>query len=194
MTPGRARPAIVVLAAGASSRMRGEDKLLRQIDGTPLLLRAVRAACAASARVVVVLPVASLRHAWLGDLPSTVVEVDARAMSASIAAGVAACPPGPVLLHLADMPEIGAAALDAVVDGWVGGRAKIVRAAATDGTPGHPVAFDASLRAALERLDGDRGARGLIDAHDVELVRLPGRAALIDLDTPEDWADWERAR
>ncbi|MEL6586700.1 MAG: NTP transferase domain-containing protein, partial [Pseudomonadota bacterium] len=61
-------PAILILAAGASSRMRGRDKLLEEIDGTPLILRAVRAACAVSAEVVVALPKGDrTRSAWLTD-------------------------------------------------------------------------------------------------------------------------------
>ena len=192
--PGRPPPAIVVLAAGASSRMRGEDKLLRPVEGTPLLLRAVRAACAVARDVAVVLPRGHPRRAWLGDAPARIVEVDDRAMSASIAAGVAACPPGAVSVHLADMPEIGAAEHATLASAWSRGTATILRAAAADGRPGHPVVFDASLRDALMGLRGDAGARDLMRAHEVETVRLPGMRALVDLDTPEAWAAWEAAR
>lgn len=187
-------PAILVLAAGASSRMRGEDKLLRPVDGIPLILRAVRAACAVSGDVVVVLPPDPARRAWLGDLPARLVEVKARAMSASIAAGVAACPPGAVALHLADMPEIGAAELQTVSDAWRAGTAPILRAASAGGRPGHPVVFDAAFRDALMALSGDAGARDLLAREQVELLRLAGRRALVDLDTPEAWAIWEAER
>lgn len=187
-------PAILVLAAGASRRMRGEDKLLRAIDGTPLILRAVQAACAASGNVVVALPPEPGRGAWLSDLPATLVEVPDRSMSASIANGVAACPAGAVLIHLADMPEIGAEDLLAMVEAWRGGIAPILRAASKDGQPGHPVVFDASLRPELMALRGDAGARPLLGRHAVDTHRLPGNHALIDLDTPEDWDAWNAMR
>lgn len=187
-------PAVVVLAAGESSRMRGEDKLLREIDGTPLILRAVRAACAVSAHVVVTLPPGPQRAAWLTDLPARRVVVPERTMSASIGAGVRASRPGAVLLHLADMPEIGAEDLHALCDAWRDASAPILRAAAADGTPGHPVIFDAGLRARLQSLQGDVGARDVLRAHPVELQRLPGRRALVDLDTPEEWAIWMAGR
>lgn len=190
----RDAPTILVLAAGASRRMRGEDKLLRPVDGTPLLLRAVRAACSVAGNVVVVLPRGHARRAWLSDLPAALVEVSDRAMSASIAAGVAACPPGAVAIHLADMPEIGAAELAAVVEAWRAGHAPILRAAAADGRPGQPVVFDAALRNELACLAGDVGARAVLSRHAVETLRLPARHALVDLDTPEDWAAWEADR
>ena len=69
-------PSIVILAAGRSSRMRGGDKLLEEIEGTPLILRAVRAALRVAPEVVVTLPPASPRRAWLADAPVRGVEVE----------------------------------------------------------------------------------------------------------------------
>ena len=69
-----------------------------------------------------------------------------------------------------------------------------VRATGADGTPGHPVIFPARLFAALARLKGDTGARAVLEGEAVLHVALPGRAALVDLDTPEDWAGWLAAR
>ena len=122
------------------------------------------------------------------------VEVAERAMAVSISAGVAACPPGAVMIHLADMPEIGADDLAAVSAAWRRGSAHVLRAASADGRPGHPVVFDASLRPALEALRGDVGAQAVLAGRKVEVVRLAGRRALIDLDTPEAWAAWAEAR
>ena len=47
---------ILLLAAGASSRMRGGDKLLERVDGVPLVRRQVLAALATGCEVVVCLP------------------------------------------------------------------------------------------------------------------------------------------
>ena len=190
----RPTPAIVVLAAGASSRMSGRDKLLETIDGTPLILRAVRAACAVADEVVVVLPEGDAsRDAWLGDLPARWVRVGARAMSASIAAGVGAVHAEAAMLHLADMPEIGADEMAAVAEAWRAGDADVLRATAADGTPGHPVVFARALFAELTALNGDVGARAILDRHPAETVALPGARATLDLDTPDAWAEW-RAR
>jgi CTP:molybdopterin cytidylyltransferase MocA len=69
-----------------------------------------------------------------------------------------------------------------------------VQATAQDGSPGHPVLFPKDCFDDLARLDGDQGARPVLRANDHRLLRiaLPGQRALIDLDTPEDWAQWRR--
>lgn len=190
----RAAPAIVVLAAGASRRMGGRDKLLEEIDGTPLILRAVRAACATVPEVVVTLPSGSPRGAWLTDTPARRIEVADCAMSASIRAGVAACAADAVLLHLADMPEIDAPALARLVSAWRASDTDILRATDADGTPGQPVIFARRHVPALLALRGDIGARAIVAAHPVETCALPGQAATTDLDTPEGWAAWRAAR
>ena len=190
----RPPPAILVLAAGASSRMRGADKLLEEIDGTPLVLRAVRAACAAASEVLVALPPDSPRRAWLTDLPARVLEVEDRAMSASIRAGVAACRADALTIHLADMPEIGAAELGLVVSTWRSTDASILRATSADGMPGQPVTFARTQFPALAALSGDVGARSLLDEARMTHIALPGEAAVTDLDTPEAWTAWRRKR
>lgn len=66
--------AIVLLAAGASTRMKPADKLLEVIDGTPLLLRQLRRCCAASGKVTVVLHESDTkRRVWLTDSPARIL-------------------------------------------------------------------------------------------------------------------------
>ena len=191
----RPPPAILVLAAGASSRMRGPDKLLETVDGTPLILRAVRAACAAAAEVVVVVPAGDRdRRAWLSDLPARVVEVGCRAMSASIRAGLPACRADAATIHLADMPDVTADDLAALGTAWRGLSAPILQAVDADGAPGHPVTFAASLFGELAAIEGDRGAKALLSRHPVARHALPARHATTDLDTPEAWAAWRAGR
>lgn len=190
----RPAPAILILAAGASTRMRGTDKLLEEVEGTPLILRAVRAAQGVAAEVIVALPPGSSRRAWLGDTGARLIEVPARAMSASIRAGVAACASDAVLIHLADMPDIDTVALARLSRAWQEGSAPILRATDADGTPGQPVVFDRSLFPELSGLEGDRGARDVIAQHEIETCALWGNAATTDLDTPEAWAAWRARR
>ena len=193
----RGRVTVLVLAAGRSTRMRGRDKLLECVGGEPLLRRQARFATSVSDDVVVVVPASEpARELALEGLPVRVVRAATRPveMSASIAAGLATISDGcsGVLLLLADMPELEAADLGALLRRHGERAGAIIRAASADGTPGHPVLFPADLMPRLLRLDGDRGARGLLrdTGRAVELVRLPGRRALVDLDTPEDWDRW----
>lgn len=193
---------ILILAAGASRRMRGGDKLLEPVDGRPLLRAQAEAAVATGAPVFVTLPAESSgRDAALKGLDlSPIVVADAWAgMAASLRAGLAALPADAVaaMIVLADMPEITAADLDALLAAFrADTAAPILRATGADGTPGHPVIFPADLFGELAELSGDRGARAIIAAHPerLKLFSLPERHALTDLNTPEAWAAWRAAR
>ena len=88
MQPG---PAILILAAGASSRMRGADKLLMQVGSEPLLARIAARACATGQPVLVALPAGdSARRAALTGLPVSLLDVTnpASGMSAGISSGL----------------------------------------------------------------------------------------------------------
>lgn len=187
----------VILAAGASSRMRGGDKLLEVVEGQPLLRRLAEAAIRAGGPVRVVLPAdRPERQAVLKGLAvGIVIARDAASgMSASLRAGIAGLD-GPVMILPADMPELDQEALRQMQAAQSAAPEAILRGASGD-TPGHPVIFPADLLPELARLNGDEGARAVIAAHRgrLRLVPLPGRAALTDLDTPEDWALWRQGR
>lgn len=190
--------AILILAAGASSRMRGGDKLLEVVAGQPLLrLMALRAIGAGKERVFCTLPGPThQRSACLDGLAVTPVLVadPSEGMGASIRAGVAALPEDcpAVMILPADMPEITADDLTTILLAHQSAPAAILRAVDHDGTPGHPVIFPADLFPALGACQGDTGARDVLRGHPdrVILVPLPDRHATTDLDTPEDWAAW----
>lgn len=190
---------ILILAAGASARMRGRDKLLEPIDGTAQLRRAVLAALGTGYAVHVTLPPGQeSRRRALAGLTCTCVEVPnaAEGMAASLRRGVTGLPPGAVLVQLADLPEITTADLTRMIVAHHRDPGLILRATAAGGQPGHPVLFPSWARPALLRLKGDRGARSLLQTEATRLrdIPLPGLHATTDLDTPEDWAAWRAAR
>jgi len=189
---------ILIPAAGASSRMRGGDKLLEQVDGTAQLARAATAALATGCPVAITLrPDDAARRATLDGLPVTLIPVpDASlGMSASLRRGAAACPPGHALMVLpADMPDIGAMDLGRMLIAQSDHPDRILRATGQDGSPGNPVLFPPRLVPSFADLSGDEGARRLMAEEKPLPVMLPVRRALTDLDTPEDWAVWRLMR
>ncbi len=200
--PTRPVVSAILLAAGSARRMRGRDKLLERIGGEPVIARSARALAASGAdEVVAVLrPGDPERAAALAGTGARPVENPraAEGMGASIAAGVAAVRPDAdaVLIAMADMPEIGAAEIDRLIAAFDAQEGReIVRATAEDGTPGHPVLFGRRFLEPLRALSGDEGARAILKEHADFLVEvaLPGRAAVTDLDTPEDWEAWRAA-
>ena len=190
---------ILVLAAGASSRMRGRDKLLQPVKGKPILRLVSDLALATGAKVYVTLPpAAEARHKVLADSPVTIVAVPdaALGMSRSIVRGVAtvaAADPGPedgVMILPADMPGFSAKALADLISRFRAEPELIWRGGTTDGMPGHPALFPRDLWDDLQAVTGDEGGRSVLKRHADRLrtVPLPGRMAVLDLDTPEDWA------
>lgn len=189
--------AILLLAAGSSSRMEGRDKLLEEIDGTPLLTRICTQACETDLPVYVTLP--SVEHPRAAFCPgATLVPVAdaAEGMAASIRTGVAALPADcdAVMILPSDMPELETRDLLVLADAPVKEENLILRACAQDGTPGHPVLFPRACFEDLTQLSGDQGARAVLKRHPVRLVALSTQRALIDLDTPEAWAAWRATR
>jgi CTP:molybdopterin cytidylyltransferase MocA len=193
-------PEILILAAGSASRMRGADKLLEDVDGEPLLAHSARVALATGCRVTVTLPPDRPgRLVAIQGLAVTPVIVPdaAQGMAASLIAGLRALPAAaPVLMVLADLPDLTTKDLQACLAVWAKDPRAIPRGAAADGTPGHPVGFPPDLRAELLALTGDTGARAVLARHAdrLHLVRLPGTHATTDLDTPEEWATWRASR
>ena len=188
---------ILILAAGQSRRMHGRDKLLESVGGAPLLRHHVVEALATGHPVFVTLPDHDHpRVACLDGLDVTIIPVpDAtEGMAISLRTGVAALPEAEaILVSLADMVNIRSTDLKQVLQARDDTPdALIWRGTAEDGTPGHPVLFDASLRPAFADLTGDQGAAPILKANAdrVHGVPLPGDHATCDLDTPEDWADW----
>ncbi|MBC7156358.1 MAG: NTP transferase domain-containing protein [Rhodobacteraceae bacterium] len=193
--------AIVLPAAGASARMRGRDKLLEPVDGIALLRRQALAALATGAHVLVTLPdPAGARGAALDGLALRRIAVPdaAEGMAASFRRAAAALPPGTpaAMVLLPDLPEITADDLRALLAARAAAlpATPVLRATAADGTPGHPVIVPARLFPRLATLHGDTGARAILAGETVRAVALPGRRATTDLDTPEAWAAWRRAR
>jgi CTP:molybdopterin cytidylyltransferase MocA len=193
--------AIVIPAAGASSRMRGRDKLTETVEGVPLLRRMAERAIATHAHVCVTLPDHDHpRAAALAGLPVQLVAVpdSALGMSASIRRGIGLLPPGmrAAIILPADMPDLETEDICSLIKGFrATPQPMLQQATAADGTPGHPVLFPADCFMALQRLTGDRGARAILEANRNRLrhVALPGRRALTDLDTPEAWEEWQAA-
>jgi len=192
---------VLLLAAGASSRMRGRDKLLEEVDGQPLLRRQARLAQGVGPVIVALPPAPHPRYTALMGLDVTALPVAdaAEGMGASLRAAFAALPAQTpaVMVMLADMPELQAedlARLAEAVD--TGDDTLIWRATTQGGAPGHPIVFAAALFEQLTQLTGDDGGRTVVQsaAGRVRLIPLPGDRARLDLDTPEDWAAWRQER
>lgn len=192
---------ILILAAGASRRMNGRDKLLEDVAGHPLLCHVVRRAVATGHPVLVALPQGDQRRraALDGGAAQIVTVQDADlGMAQSLRTGVQAAPDDfrAILVTLADMPDITTDDYLSLINSFASDpNLNIHRAASHDGTAGNPVLLPKWVLKDPDIFTGDAGARHLLRQHQdhIKLVPLPENHAITDLDTPADWAAW-RAR
>ncbi|OYX43248.1 MAG: hypothetical protein B7Z02_09590 [Rhodobacterales bacterium 32-67-9] len=192
--------AILVPAAGASRRMRGSDKLLEEVGGEPALRHTAGLAVETGAQVIVTLPASGplvpARRAVLMGLGVRVVPIpDAHeGMAASLRAGAQNIGQAEgLMVLLPDMPDIDGADLTRMIAAFAADPTRPVRATTEDGTEaGHPVILPRRLMQEMAVLTGDRGGRVVLEGEAVRSVALPGRRAVTDLDTPEDWEAWRR--
>lgn len=197
---------ILITAAGASTRMRGTDKLLEVVDGVPLLGRQAARALAASRLVGVTLspshPERALAIAGF-DIEACVLADASEGMAASLRHAAKRAPTyggddavSAIMVVPADMPDITTQDMQVMIKAHAAAPMAILRGAAFDGTPGHPVLFPRDVWPDILALRGDQGARPVLVQHAsrVIAVALPERHASTDLDTPEDWANWRAGR
>jgi molybdenum cofactor cytidylyltransferase len=186
----------VLLAAGSGSRFGGEKLLHPLEDGVAIAAHAAR-------NLVAVLPDVVAVVRW-GDFPLydmleqegcqvTMFRGAARGMGASLAHGIGeARGADGWVVALADMPRIAPATIRSVVAALEEG-ATIV-APIHGGERGHPVGFGAALHGELIALDGDQGARALLERHRsaLKLVECGDPNVLYDIDRKSDLAAKQR--
>lgn len=183
--------AIIVLAAGASTRL-GQPKQLLQWKGKTLLTSICETALAIEKGGVIVVLGAHFEAIQpnIEHLPVQIVinKKWNEGMGSSIACGMAHLPPtvDAVLLLLCDQPFVSQALLNRLVETWQLSSRPIVAAQYGD-ILGVPALFDHSCFEELSKLNGQQGAKTLIMANPQEVAAVPFPEGAIDLDTPEDW-------
>lgn len=198
---GKFRFGVVILAAGASTRM-GTPKQLLELEGKTLLTRTIEAALASNAWPVVVVLGANAEkiRATIPRLPVLVAENPAwsEGMAASIRTGVTTLQQfsrslDAGIFALCDQPAFSADTIAQLVAAQRATGCGIV-ASHYAGRNGAPALFLREHFATLAGLTGEDGARAMLNgaAAQVAVVDLPALAT--DLDTPEDFAAATKAR
>lgn len=173
----------VILAAGQSSRFDAgphDTKLVAPLLGKPVVRHVADAALASRARPILVVTghAASKVEAALAGLDLSFLEnLNYRTgISSSLKAGIAALPAttaGAVIL-LADMPHISSALIDRLIQAFEASVARPVAVAPVRaGSRGNPVLIGRALFDAVAHLEGDHGARLLIEAAGEGLLECP---------------------
>ena len=190
------------LAAGASTRMRGSDKLLKKIDGVPLIQGALDEALKLNFPVFVTVPAHGEKRKLIisetNAVPIEVKDTDL-GMGHSISTGVtqitqnfnfhslAICP--------SDLPGLSASSLRKLINFFLKSPEMICRPTNLGNSKiGHPVIFPKKYFEELKLIVGDTGARNIVHKNGKDLNRFEtdNDCYFIDLDTPEDFNNWEK--
>lgn len=179
----------IVLAAGQSTRSGATNKLLHPVEGESMVSRVVDAARFSRVHDVVVVT----GH----DAPAVDAELRDRrvrrvhnarytmGMSSSIRAGIdAVADADAALILLADMPWVTTAHINALLDAFAPQSGAPICVPVFENRRGNPVLWSRAFFSSLRALEGDRGAKALLERHaiDVREVCVADDGVLRDLD------------
>ncbi len=193
----------ILLAAGASTRMKRPKQLLRVGEET-LLGRVLKEAVDSDLDIVVLVlgHKADEIEKGLGVLPGhpKVRVVKNRnyrnGISSSIITGLSAVEESHdhVMILLADLPHIDSNLINQLLQRYLDSRLPMAAIQVRD-RRSHPVVFGRELYPELRALKGDVGARALFEryGHRVCLVEPEGPYDDRDIDTPRDYAEFQRS-
>jgi len=185
--------AVIVLAAGASTRMGRQKLTLPLADGRPLVRAAVEQVLAADLDDVVVVlgrEAEAVASALRGLPIRTVVNPRyAEGQSTSLRAGLDALAQDTeaAVVALGDQPLPDPRLLRQLVEAFRASGRPIVAPLYRDGR-GNPVLFASSVFDELRRVEGDRGGRPVVARDPARVAEVPVDAPMpADIDTPDDY-------
>lgn len=185
-------PHVLILAAGASSRL-GQPKQLVKLGGRPVLHSVVAAATSLAGHAVTVIvgAHASELTRLLAHSPASVIVNRhwEEGIASSIRYGVGSLPAATeaVLILLGDQVAVTADDLKRLASAWKD-QEGVIAAAAYQQHIGVPAIFPRICFSELAELRGDQGARKILERNSFRITRVPMPNAAVDLDTPEDLA------
>jgi molybdenum cofactor cytidylyltransferase len=190
------RVAAVVLAAGRSTRMGDQNKLLSDVGGRPMVRAVVDQVLKSKARPVIVVTGHQRERVEeaLRSLPVRFVHNPAFAegLSTSVKTGIAAVPADSdgAIVCLGDMPQIDSALIDKLLGAFDPERGAFIVMPTLDGQRGNPIVWSRRFFPELAVLEGDIGARNLLKSYPEAIVDVPveSHSVLTDIDTPEELA------
>jgi molybdenum cofactor cytidylyltransferase len=193
--PQKPNIAILILAAGDSSRM-GTPKQLLKWKNTTLIGHAIETANKSNAFKIYVilganynLVASKINHYQVEVLVNESWE---KGLGSSIAFGVNHLLKSDsnfdaVLIMLADQPLIDSTYLNNILDKFEKGMSQINATSYKGGKQGVPVLFDAIYFKELSQLNDDKGAKTILQKHFEKVLAINADNRVLDIDTLEDY-------
>lgn len=185
----------LMLAAGQARRMGkdGPHKLLAEFDGIPLVRRTAGILLASQASPVIAVTGhrrVEIETALSGLGIGSHFNPDyASGMASSLVAGFSSpevAQKDGILVMLADMPGVTTEHLNTLIAAFRQAGGGVVVRSVSDGKRGNPIILPRIAYDAVLRLEGDVGARAIIENSGLSVIDVDiGPAAHLDVDTPQ---------
>jgi molybdenum cofactor cytidylyltransferase len=190
----------VILAAGNSTRMGKDNKLLKNIGGTPLI-RSVALEITKSD-----LDSCSIVLGYQSDKVADVIKdlninlilnpLWKEGQASSLKAALNSLPSSysDLLIMLGDLPSIKSGHINRIIDEHLSSenRSSKITIPSFKGETGNPVIWGRSFFHDLSNLEGDVGGRVLFGQHPaaINLIEMDDPSVVTDTDTPEDFENF----
>ncbi|MGK9050875.1 NTP transferase domain-containing protein [Neorhizobium petrolearium] len=185
----------LLLAAGQARRMGkdGPHKLLAEFGGVPLVRRSAEVLSSSQAS-----PVVAVTGHRRGEIEAALAGLDIRlhfnsgyasGMAGSLVTGFSApelAEKDGILVMLADMPGVTTDHVNMLIAAFREAGGGVVVRSVSEGKRGNPIILPRVAYDAVLRLEGDVGARAIIENSGLSVIDVDiGPAAHLDVDTPE---------
>ncbi len=187
---------VLIMAAGASRRIKGIKQLLPWKNSNFLLetIRTVKESNADSVYVVLGANAETIMSVCNLEEKKTKIFLNpdwSLGLGNSISFGVkklieSSSLPDGILICLADQPLLSATYLDSLISNFKNNTSKII-ATNYGNKAGVPALFPKLLYPKLVLLEGDQGAKDLLNISNVEMVQLDPGLQSIDIDTKQEY-------
>lgn len=193
-----AKVSAIVLAAGLSSRMQGQQKLFLPYQGKTILEHVVSQLQASSVDEIMIVS-SPLTHDTIDGLSLPGIRLccnpdHKHGMTTTIQRGVelASADSDGFMICLGDMPRITTAEYDQLINAFASSYAEDSKAILLpfhQGQKGNPVIFSCSYRNQILTHQEMEGCRGIVQSNQHHLIKVPMNTdyVLVDVDTPGDY-------
>ena len=193
----------VLLAAGLSSRMNGENKLTKEIDGIPLIKYAVKNILGSSVNEIIIV----LGHEE--DTIRKLIEKNKKikiiynkdyknGIASSIIAGIKNISDHSeaFFISLGDMPDVNQNIYNKLIKARSNYNKKLepsykkeIIIPTYENRNGNPILFSKFMKKKIVNITGDLGAKEIIDLNKNKILNVPfnSRSVVLDFDTKDDF-------
>ena len=193
----------ILLAAGESKRMNGENKLIKEINGIPLIKYAVKNILGSTVDELIIVT------GYQKEIIENIIDKNKKikfvfnkdfsnGIASSINAGLCeiSTKTKNFFISLADMPNVNQNIYNKLIKGKNSYNIKLkpenrkeIIIPTIDGKDGNPVLFSIFMKTDVMKISGDHGAKEIIENNKNKILRIAfeGEGVILDFDTQDNF-------